>query len=232
MKKGLFLLLLALAALSGVCAVEQSALVKSFSGKVEYRTGNSSWKPVNEGLKIPLGSTISTGFDSKTVLEIGTATLSVAALTRMAITDLVEQNGVVSTKLNLQIGKVKTQVKKVEGIQNNFIIKSPVTTASVRGTIFDFDPVNLTVEEGIVLITDQYNQSLLVHKRESSVGRDAGEILGGSAEREANMLISWNTAGMGGPQTGAFNQGMESPSKKDSQFGSATIRWVYSPNLN
>jgi hypothetical protein len=32
----------------------------------------------------------------------------------------------------------------------NFTIRSPIATASVRGTVFDFDTVNLNVQEGLV----------------------------------------------------------------------------------
>ena len=62
-------------------------------------------------MKIPIGAIVSTGFDSHAVLEIGTASLEVAPLTRMSISELVERNGVVKTELRLQVGKVKAKVK-------------------------------------------------------------------------------------------------------------------------
>jgi len=227
MKKGLFLMLLTILTLSGMFAFEKSALVKSFSGKVEYRTGTGAWTPLTDGLKIPLGSTISTGFDSRAVLEIGTATLAVAPLTRMSINDLVEKNGTVSTGLYLQVGMVKTQVKKVEGVQNDFVIKSPVTTASVRGTVFDFDSVNLNVNEGIVLMTDQYKQSLRVHHGESSSGREAGSISGGSGARDDAVQVSWDTTDFGGPQAGTGISGSDSTTRKGLQFGAAKVHLEY-----
>lgn len=230
MKKGLVFVFLTILGLSAIFAAEQSVLIKTFAGKVEYRSGSDAWKPVAEGMKLPFGSTISTGFDSRAVLEIDTATLSVAPLTRMAIKDLVEKNGVVSTGVYLQVGKIKTQVKKVEGIQNDFVIKSPVTTASVRGTIFDFDSVNTGVEEGIVLMTDQYALTRRVHANESSKGRYASSIYAGSEARDDALNVSWQTDDVGGPQGG--NEGIEgndSISGEGPQFGSVTIKWQYTP---
>lgn len=230
MKKGLSLVFLTILGLSVIFAAEQSVLIKSFAGKVEYRSGTEAWKPVAEGMKLPFGATVSTGFDSRAVLEIDTATLSVAPLTRMAIKDLVEKNGVVSTGVYLQVGKIKTQVKKVEGIQNDFVIKSPVTTASVRGTIFDFDSVNIGVEEGIVLMTDQYTLSRRVYANESSKGRYGTSIYAGSEARDDALSVSWLTTDLSGPQSGNEEiTGKDATSGEGPQFGSVTIKWQYTP---
>jgi hypothetical protein len=133
---------------------------------------------------------------------------------------------VVSTDLYLQVGKVKTEVKKTGGVQNDFTIRSPVTTASVRGTVFDFDTVNLDVFEGIVLYTDLYRQSMLVGKGESAAPCDGGPISGGSAKRESDLLVSWDTSDVNGPQMDGLSTGTDSP-ETVIEMGSVNVRWSY-----
>lgn len=223
MKKTLMTLALSLFVLSAAFAADPSAQVRSFSGKVEYRIGSGSWAPLSPGLQLPLGSTISTGFDSRAVLEIGPSTLTIAPLTRMTINDLIEKNGLVSTAIQLQVGKIKTQVKKVEGIQNDFVIKSPVATASVRGTDFDFDSVNLVVYDGFVLLTDRYGHSLRVYFPEWACDWEAGTLFGGAPAREARVLVSWDTTDYGEPQTGTIYLKRAPALTGGLRYGSATI---------
>ena len=209
-------------------ALENSALVRSVSGRVEYREASEAWKTATEGTKIPIGATVSTGFDSHAVLEIGTASLEIAALTRMTIREIVEKNGVVKTELRLQVGKVKAQVKKAEGIQNDFTLKSPVTTASVRGTSFDFDSVNLDVSDGIVLMTDLYGQTALVRKGERATGTEGGSISGGSDARESGSLVSWDTSDLSGPGSRQGGTGAGTGGNAGVEMGSVSVHWQYS----
>ncbi len=228
MKKLLASFSLALCTGAFLFAIEDTALVKSVTGRVEYRSSTGSWTAAPEGTRVPVGATISTGFDSRAVLEIGSASLEIAPLTRMTIRELVERNGVVKTELRLQVGRVKAQVKKAEGIQNDFSLKSPVTTASVRGTSFDFDSVNLDVTEGIVLMTDQYAQTLLVRKGESASGTEGGPIAGGSGARESASTVSWDTSDLSGPGSRPDAVGSGQDGNAGIEMGSVTIRWQYS----
>jgi len=227
MRKIIALFALSLFAATLASALENTALVKSVSGKVEYRTASDAWKTASEGMKIPIGATVSTGFDSHAVLEIGTASLEVASLTRMTIGELVERNGVVKTELRLQVGKVKAKVNKVEGIQNDFTLKSPVTTASVRGTQFDFDSVNLGVSDGIVLMTDLYGQTMLVRKGESATGTEGGQISGGSDARESDSLVSWDTSDLSGPGSRSGESGAGTGGNAGVEMGSVSVQWQY-----
>ena len=228
MRKIIALFALSLFAAVLASALENSALVRSVSGRVEYRTAAEAWKTATEGLRIPIGATVSTGFDSRAVLEIGTASLEVAPLTRMTISELVERNGVVKTELRLQVGKVRAQVKKAEGIQNDFTLKSPVTTASVRGTSFGFDSVNLDVSDGIVLMTDLYGQTILVRKGERATGTEGGPIAGGSGARESGALVSWDTSDLAGPGSRPGGTGAGTGGNAGVDMGSITVHWQYS----
>ncbi len=139
-------------------AAETSAVVKSFTGKVEIRNTGAAWTAVSEGMEIPAGATISTGFRSQAVLEIGTAVLEVKPLTRMRLDELIEKEGTVKTDLYLRVGRVSATVRKTSGLQNDFRLRSPVSTAAVRGTSFSFDGSNLEVVEGLVALINTYGQ--------------------------------------------------------------------------
>ena len=148
-----------LIALTVPAAAQTSAVVESFSGKVEYQSAGGAWTAVSTGLSIPQGATISTGFRSEAVLRIGDSTLTVRPLTRMRIDELAEREGTVKTDLYLRVGRVKAEVRRTGGLQQEFRLTSPVSTAAVRGTSFSYDGYNLQVLEGLVALINAYGQS-------------------------------------------------------------------------
>ncbi len=131
-------------------AFAENAVVKETSGRVQVKAPGGSWKNVSEGDSIAKGSSISTGFGSSAVIEVGAATLSVDALTRIKLEELMKDQGAQTTGLFLRVGKVKANVKRDEGLSHNFKLRSPSSTAAVRGTAFSFDGINLDVERGLV----------------------------------------------------------------------------------
>lgn len=127
------------------------ATVKEFFGKVKVKyDGDTSWSSIEVGQELPDNTLVSTGFNSQIVLDLGNSTLDVLPLTRMTIAEITESSDTIKTELLLQGGKIKADVGKVEGKVNDFLIKSPVATASVRGTAFEFSGNTLTVIRGEV----------------------------------------------------------------------------------
>jgi len=139
-----------------------TAVVKDISGKVEIQVPGGRWEKATEGMKIEEGYIISTGFRSEAVLELGSSQVIVKQLTRMELTELVEKEGTVRTGLNLRVGKIKAEVRTTAGLRQNFRLTSPVSTAAVRGTSFEYDGVNLTVYEGSVAFTNPLGQGRLI----------------------------------------------------------------------
>ena len=108
MNKTLWVLMVLL--LSGTALFAQTqAVLKEASGKVEVQTSGGTWQPARIGMQISLGTTISTGFNSSAVLDLGTSVLSVKPLTRMRLDHLLEQGGTVQTELFLRVGKVNAE---------------------------------------------------------------------------------------------------------------------------
>jgi len=143
----------------------------SVSGKVEYRLPGQGWRSAAVGDRVPTGAQISTGFNSRASIEIEQAVLRVDALTRMRIDELVKKEGLISTDINLKVGRIQAEVKRAEGLRHNFKLRSAQSTAAVRGTSFVYDGVNLETFDGTVRFTNPFDIG-----RNVSAGSDA--ILG------------------------------------------------------
>ena len=85
------LIILAAAALVLAPALfsQSQAVVKESAGKVEVKAQGGDWRPATVGMKLDMGASISTGFSSTALLDLGTSTVKVAPLTRMQLVDLV-----------------------------------------------------------------------------------------------------------------------------------------------
>jgi len=160
MKK--IILIILLFALSTFLFADITAVIKEVSGKVEIMVPGGSWEKASEGMEISKGDSISTGFRSKAILTLGASQVIVKQLTRMELTELVEKEGTVRTGLNLRVGKIKAKVRTTAGLRQDFRLTSPVSTAAVRGTDFEYDGINLTVIEGTVEFANTLGQRRFV----------------------------------------------------------------------
>ena len=173
---------------------QHTAFLSDTSGKVEVRLEGRAWQTAEPGIELPLGASISTGFRSSAVLEVGTAVLEVSQLTRMRLDELIEREGLLETELFLQVGRVRAEVRAQEGLQQEFRLKSPVTTAAVRGTSFEFDGETVRVFSGLVGLSNQFNQSSDVGGGEetSSDGDDPPPSGGDALEQTFTVQTSTN----------------------------------------
>ena len=153
-----------------------TAVVKNVSGKVEVKSPGGTWKKAAAGMKLQKGYYISTGFKSEAVLVLGDSQVVVKQLTRMELEELVEKQGTVHTGLNLRVGRVRAQVSSSKGLKQKFTLKSPISTAAVRGTEFEYDGRNLTVYKGTVAFTNPLGQGRLVRAGGSSRMPTAGGL--------------------------------------------------------
>lgn len=187
--------ILSLAA-AGLSALE--ALVLETDGTVEIRvTSDDEWQPLEEQTVVPVGATISTGFDSSAVVEVGPdAQLNIDSLSRLTIEELIEREGVVESDLELSVGRVRGEVRRTEDRQTDFEVRSPTATASVRGTSFEFDGVNLSVSEGQVEISNRFNERSSVSQGERSSADEDNPPASGDASREADSTVNIYTAGV------------------------------------
>ena len=187
--KRLSIVLIAILVLVPCVFSQTTAVVKTVRGKVEVKVPGQSWKPAVAGMPISKGTTISTGFRSQAVLDVGPSEVTVSQLTRMQLEELLEQEGTVTTGLYLNVGRVSADVKSVEGLTNDFKLRSPVSTAAVRGTsIKYYDGYNLEVEDGIVLFITANNQSKSVF--DSAFLSEGMQLVSGDDSLDASSTVT------------------------------------------
>lgn len=167
MKKILILTMLAFFA-GSLWAAAPTVKILSLSGKVEIKVPGGVRSAATEGMDIPLKSSISTGFNASMVFLFNKNKISVKSLTRMTLEDYVEKENTEATSLKLATGKVRAEVKSTDGRKVDFTVTSPVATASVRGTTFEFDGTRTEVIEGMVEVFNERGESVRVGGGETS----------------------------------------------------------------
>jgi hypothetical protein len=188
----LILLLLSLATLPALAQI--TAVVEETSGKVEIRLPGSNWATARVGMEVPTGATISTGFNSEAILAIGDSVLTVDPLTRMGVEELLQSEGVVKSSLRLNVGRVSADVQTAEGLQSDFQVKSPLSTASVRGTVFSFNGTTIEVSEGVVTITNSLGQTRRIVAGNQSTTDGESTPSGEEEELENTTTIVFSTS--------------------------------------
>jgi hypothetical protein len=165
------------------------ATVTSSSGRVEFRSEGQDWRPVQDGQQLNLGDTISTGFGSEATLQIGNAVVEARPLTRMRLDRLIEEAGIARSEVYLEVGRIRAEVQAQEGIQQEFQLRSPVSTAAVRGTLFEFDGVNIEVQQGMVMIQTNSGIGVRVGSGEASSTDGFSPPAEGATAREQLVAI-------------------------------------------
>ena len=169
-----FSLLLAGVAL---CVFAQSGVISEFSGTVELKTArSSSFVPAKIGDVVAADTVVSTGFKSTAVIKVGSTTIAVRPLTRLSLAEIRSESGSETLKVDLQAGRVRVDVKPPAGTRANMSVQSPTATASVRGTSFEFDTVNLRVYEGTVVLQGGRNMPVPVSVGASGYVDGYGEV--------------------------------------------------------
>jgi len=153
------------------------AVIKQVAGTVEIKAPGKDWVPARAGASLTKDTAISTGFKSVAVVTVGASTLTVKPLTRLTLGEIARLEGSETVRLALLSGRVRADVKPPAGGKTDFTVKSPTATASVRGTGFDQDIVNLDVGEGDVEFTGPDGQPVQVGAGQSStVDEDGGAV--------------------------------------------------------
>ena len=188
MKKILFVSFLIVFLLSALTFSFAQAKIIDSTGKVEVFLANQ-WQGVRSGMTVPTGTVISTGFNSTATVQVGYSSIDVRPLTRMSIAQYVENESSATTSVDLKIGRVRASVRSAEGVSHNFSIKSSTSTASVRGTEFEYDGYEVEVTEGrVAVVFDDTGAAQLVLQ---------GEISGGETKRRSSFDVETN------PDTGS-----------------------------
>jgi len=134
--------------------------VATVEGTAEYRLESSgTWQVVEEGITLPAGAQLSTGFRSSLSLTMGRSEVTVGPLSRTTIAKLDDERAPLEAGMDLPYGRLRARVKTAGGERADFRVRSPISTAAVRGTVFTFDGFALSVDEGDVELSNRTGQS-------------------------------------------------------------------------
>jgi len=175
MKRVIFVVMLI-----GIAAIAfaQNGVIKELVGEVELKSaGASAFVPAAAGSVVAKDTVVSTGFKSIAVITVGSSVITVRPLTRLTLAEIQTASGAENINVNLKSGSVKVDVKPPAGSRVNFTVQSASATASVRGTSFEFDTVNLKTFEGKVDFSGKFGAPVIVHARDASfIGKDGKAI--------------------------------------------------------
>jgi len=174
---------------------QNTALVRRIVGKVEIQRPGEAWIPAEVGMELPLRATISTGFNSQAVLEVRNSMLTLRALTRIRIEELEVRGNVAVTGLSMPVGRIRAEVRTTEGLSTDFRVRSPVSTAAVRGTGFDNDGSILNCFESSTDFINKAGIATKVYKGETGKMAGLRPPSGGAPQRLRNTTISPYTGG-------------------------------------
>jgi len=172
--KKIFLVVLMLSAIV-FASFAQSGVISEVTGEVELKpSGAAAFTVARVGDVVARDTIVSTGFRSTAIIKIGSTTITVRPLTRLSLAEIQSSSGSETLNVELQAGRVRVDVNPPAGTRSDMTIQSPGATASVRGTSFEFDTVNLTVREGTVSFSSSSSgAATMVRGGESSfVGTD------------------------------------------------------------
>ena len=175
MKK--FFVLMALSVCCILAVSAQSGVIKELSGIVEIkRPGTAAFVPAKAGDALTRDTIVSTGFKSSALLTVGSSTIAVRPLTRLSLAELSESSGTETINVNLQAGRVRVDVTPPAGTKTNMTVRSPSTTASVRGTSFDLDTRTLSVNHGKVAFKGNKGGTMIVNTGSTSKLGNNGKV--------------------------------------------------------
>lgn len=160
------------------------AVVVSSTGKVEVQNG-AQWVPVKEGDVLKKGSVVQTGFKSELVLKVKESNMKISQLTRMVIENLSAGSDKDDTRIFIDTGSVRSEVNRSGARKVGFTVRSPVATASVRGTIVnlsnEYRGAKIKTERGVVLAWPTTVSEAVVEEAQSS------EEINGTAETDGSI---------------------------------------------
>jgi hypothetical protein len=195
--KALFILIIFLTSLTLSFAQDQTAYIKEMNGTVEIKLpGSTDWFPAKTGDVVSASTILSTGFKSTAILSLGSSTLTIRPLTRLSLEEILNQDENETINIALRTGRVRAEVTPPTGGKIDFTIRSPVVTASVRGTVFDFDTLNLQVAEGTVVFvpgsptTKTPRRSVQVSAGDRAwADRDSGKVVNPLKAAETSIAL-------------------------------------------
>lgn len=162
-------------------------IVTVVEGKARARTAaDAPWQPVVEGMRLPVGSEISTGPRARVTCSIPPGEeFVVDRMSNVTVLEAERRGNRQQTRLIMEYGRTAARVQAA-GIEHDVQIRTPGTTASVRGTeytVYDQPPFAPELRTYTGLVDYRFA------KRQLAVGK-GGRSSGGRGSAETALLES------------------------------------------
>jgi hypothetical protein len=192
---------------------QETAFFRELNGTVETKApGSTVWINAAEGDHIGKNTLVSTGFRSAAVLVLGDSVITVRPVTRLSLEEIIRDQNGEQVNLYLHTGRVRADVKPPAGGRTDFTVRSPIATASVRGTSFEFDTERLWVDEGRVQYSLTSGRNVSVTAGGMSYVDEASNTVVSSFDAAAELLTPAPPAGnSSGSPTGDNAPAITSP---------------------
>ena len=207
------------------------AVVVSSTGKVEVQNG-AQWVPVKEGDVLKKGSVVQTGFKSELVLKVKESNMKISQLTRMVIENLSAGSDKDDTRIFIDTGSVRSEVNRSGARKVGFTVRSPVATASVRGTIVklsnEYRGAKVETERGVVLAWPTTVSEPVVEEEQSSEETDGtaetdGSIADGALSSQSIENAPANSVTITKAQTTGFSSSGNVTSAQVNAYSNTTV---------
>jgi hypothetical protein len=161
--------------------------VTAVEGKARARTGpTADWQLVTEGMKLPVGAEITTGPRARVTCSIPPGEeFVVDRMSTVTVLEAERRGNRQRTRLIMDYGRTAARVQAA-GIEHDMVIRTPATTASVRGTeytVYDQPPFAPELRTYTGLVDYRFA------KRQLLVGK-GGTSRGGRASAETALIES------------------------------------------
>ncbi|MCL2066482.1 MAG: FecR family protein [Treponema sp.] len=192
--KSLAVLIIMLQTAAAAFAQNGEAFIRELTGTVGVKPpGAAEWTQAAAGDRIVKEASISTGFRSMAILVVGSSVITVQALTSLTLEEIINMSNTETVNLELRTGRIRTDVNPPAGVRTSFVVRTPMATASVRGTSFELDALNIRVSEGMVKydpITTAGARPILVNAGQSSwIDADTGKVANPFTAAQANRAL-------------------------------------------
>ncbi len=121
---------------------KRTASVAETKGVVEVKIGKGKWTPAKVGMELNQGDIIRTKKDSWALVNLDgmaeTATVELKQNGQLKMAELLENKDeqAQTTLLDLALGEILIEAKKLHSEKSKFEVKTPTSIVGVRGTTF------------------------------------------------------------------------------------------------
>lgn len=116
-------------------AEDLTAVVTRIEKRVEVQKGGAAWEPAVPKMRLAVGDKIHTGFRATATVRFADGSvIDIKPMSMVMLQKLEDANGKVKNRVWLKVGELSAKVERPLGTPADFQVKTPTTTASVRGT--------------------------------------------------------------------------------------------------